>query len=112
MFRLFPPSSCFGFKLNFHNVLLEAGMGNISKWRVSLVERAAKKQNINLMQLVYGKSASTSNTSVNEVQDDSENEESDDEFFKPKGEGKKVCPGHNMWHDCFLISKVLHATDA
>ncbi|XWS65677.1 hypothetical protein CRYUN_Cryun05aG0133900 [Craigia yunnanensis] len=67
----------------------EDGMGNISKWRTSLVERAAKKQNINLMQLVYGKYASTSNTSVNEVQDDSENEESDDEFFKPKGEGKK-----------------------
>ncbi|XP_021296525.1 ribosome biogenesis protein BMS1 homolog isoform X2 [Herrania umbratica] len=65
------------------------GMGNISKWRASLVERAAKKQNINLMQLVYGKSASTSNTFINEVQDDSENEESDDEFFKPKGEQKK-----------------------
>ncbi|XP_022765573.1 ribosome biogenesis protein BMS1 homolog isoform X2 [Durio zibethinus] len=66
------------------------GMGNISKWRASLVERATKKQNINLMQLVYGKHASTSNTSVNEVQSDSQNEESDDdEFFKPKGEGKK-----------------------
>ncbi|XVF41292.1 hypothetical protein PTKIN_Ptkin01aG0268800 [Pterospermum kingtungense] len=67
----------------------EDGMGNISKWRASLAERAAKKQNMNLMQLVYGKSTSTSNTSDNELQDDSENEESDDEFFKPKGEGKK-----------------------
>ncbi|KAE8717907.1 Ribosome bioproteinsis protein BMS1-like protein [Hibiscus syriacus] len=68
----------------------EGGMGNISKWRASLVERASKKQNINLMQLVYGKSASTSNASVNEVQDDSENEESDeDEFFKPKGQKEK-----------------------
>ncbi|GMI80529.1 hypothetical protein like AT1G06720 [Hibiscus trionum] len=66
------------------------GMGNISKWRASLVERASKKQNINLMQLVYGKSSSTSNASVNEVQDDSENEESDDdEFFKPKGQKAK-----------------------
>ncbi|XVF24619.1 hypothetical protein REPUB_Repub13aG0142900 [Reevesia pubescens] len=72
----------------------EDGMGNISKWRASLVERTAKKQNINLMQLVYGKSASTLNTSVNEVRDDSENEESnDDEFFKPKGEGKKNLKG-------------------
>lgn len=67
----------------------EDGMGNIAKWRSSLVERAAKKQNMNLMQLVYGKSTSTSNTSGNDLQDDSENEESDDEFFKPKGEGKK-----------------------
>ncbi|KAK8509472.1 hypothetical protein V6N13_061897 [Hibiscus sabdariffa] len=68
----------------------EHGMGNISKWRASLVERASKKQNINLMQLVYGKSPSTSNASVNEVQDDSENEESDeDEFFKPKGQREK-----------------------
>ncbi|KAK6233782.1 hypothetical protein QUC31_006188 [Theobroma cacao] len=67
----------------------EDGMGNISKWRALLVERTAKKQNINLMQLVYGKSASTSNTFINEVQDDSENEESDGEFFKPKGEQKK-----------------------
>ncbi|XVE90901.1 hypothetical protein DITRI_Ditri20bG0113500 [Diplodiscus trichospermus] len=67
----------------------ENDMGNISKWRASLVERAAKKHNINLMQLVYGKSASTSNTLVNEVRYDSENEESDGEFFKPKGEKKK-----------------------
>ncbi|PPD70375.1 hypothetical protein GOBAR_DD32740 [Gossypium barbadense] len=65
-------------------------MGNISKWRASLVERASKKQNINLMQLVYGKSTSTLNTSANEVKDDSENEESDeDEFFKPKGQRAK-----------------------
>ncbi|OMO75683.1 hypothetical protein CCACVL1_16107 [Corchorus capsularis] len=67
----------------------DGGLGNISKWKTSLLERAAKKQNINLMQLVYGKSSSTSNTS-HEVQDDSENEGSDDdEFFKPKGEWKK-----------------------
>ncbi|XVF14733.1 hypothetical protein REPUB_Repub09cG0087200 [Reevesia pubescens] len=72
----------------------EDDMGNISKWRASLGERAAKKQNINLMQLVYGKSTSTSNTSVSEVQDDSENDESDDdEFFKPKGERKKNLKG-------------------
>lgn len=105
-------SFCFDCKLLFHDVLPEDGMGNISKWRALLVERTAKKQNINLMQLVYGKSASTSNTFINEVQDDSENEESDGEFFKPKGEQKKVCPGHNLWHDCFLIFQVLHTRDA
>ncbi|PPD95344.1 hypothetical protein GOBAR_DD07618 [Gossypium barbadense] len=88
--RYFSPSSCFAFNCNFNIVLLDDGMGNISKWRASLVERASKKQNINLMQLVYGKSASTSNTSANEVKDDSENEESDeDEFFKPKGQRAK-----------------------
>jgi ribosome biogenesis protein BMS1 len=36
---------------------------------------------------VYGKSASTP---INEKQDGSEDEESDDEFFKLKGEGNKV----------------------
>ncbi|MFQ6624704.1 hypothetical protein Gotur_003321, partial [Gossypium turneri] len=88
--RYLCPSSCFAFNCNFSIVLLEDGMGNISKWRASLVERASKKQNINLMQLVYGKSTSTSNTSANEVKDDSENEESDeDEFFKPKGQRAK-----------------------
>lgn len=78
------------------------------------MERAAKKQNMNLMQLVYGKSTSTSNTSGNDLQDDSENEESDDEFFKPKGEGKKVCPGEHV--ACFFLLffkfSVLQATDA
>ncbi|KAJ0013539.1 hypothetical protein Pint_19535 [Pistacia integerrima] len=65
-------------------------MGNISKWKESLLERTVSRQNINLMQLVYGKSASTSATSSNGVQDSSEDEESDDdEFFRPKGEGNK-----------------------
>ena len=45
----------------------------------------------NLIQLVYGKSTSTSETSSKEVQDSIEGEESDeDEFFKPKVEGNKV----------------------
>ena len=62
-------------------------MGNASKWKESLVERTASRQNVNLMQLVYGKAEKTSTASVNSTVD----EESDDEFFKPKGEGKKVC---------------------
>ncbi|TYJ15938.1 hypothetical protein E1A91_A10G216600v1 [Gossypium mustelinum] len=90
----------------------EDGMGNISKWRASLVERASKKQNINLMQLVYGKSASTSNTSANEVKDDSENEESDeDEFFKPKGQRAKnsiegLGGGNINTEDCSKSTKI------
>ncbi|TYI07566.1 hypothetical protein ES332_A10G236100v1 [Gossypium tomentosum] len=90
----------------------EDGMGNISKWRASLVERASKKQNINLMQLVYGKSASTSNTSTNEVKDDSENEESDeDEFFKPKGQRAKnsiegLGGGNINTEDCSKSTKI------
>lgn len=51
------------------------------------MDRTISKQNNNLMQLVYGKSASTP---INEKQGDSEDEESDDEFFKLKGEGNKV----------------------
>lgn len=64
----------------------EEDMGNISKWKESLVDRTFSKQNNNLMQRVYGKSASTP---INEKQDGSEDEESDDEFFKLKGEGNK-----------------------
>lgn len=68
-------------------------MGNISKWKESLMERTVLRQNTNLMQLVYGKATSTATTTLNEAQDSSDNEESDGEdFFKPKGEGKKVCP--------------------
>ncbi|GFP82885.1 ribosome biogenesis protein bms1 homolog [Phtheirospermum japonicum] len=44
-------------------------------------------KNMNLMQLVYGKPASTSS---NQMEDTHEEEsEDDDEFFKPKGEGNK-----------------------
>ncbi|XP_011043597.1 PREDICTED: ribosome biogenesis protein BMS1 homolog isoform X3 [Populus euphratica] len=64
----------------------EEDMGNISKWKESLLDRTISKQNNNLMQRVYGKSASTP---INEKQDGSEDEESDDEFFKLKGEGNK-----------------------
>ncbi|KAJ4723627.1 ribosome biogenesis protein BMS1-like [Melia azedarach] len=71
------------------NEKLDDGMGNISKWKESLLERTVSRQSTNLMQLVYGKSTSTSAIS-SKVQDSSEDEESDDdEFFKPKGEGNK-----------------------
>lgn len=43
------------------------------------------------MQLVYGKTASKS-TTASEMEQISEDDDSeDDEFFKPKGEGKKAC---------------------
>ncbi|KAJ6705866.1 hypothetical protein OIU79_010513 [Salix purpurea] len=50
----------------------EVDMGNVSKWKDSLMDRTISKQNNNLMQL-----------------GDIEDEESDDEFFKLKGEGNK-----------------------
>lgn len=47
----------------------------------------------NLIQLVYGKSTPTSATLSKEVQDSSDSDESDDdEFFRAKVEGNKVCP--------------------
>ncbi|XP_024985545.1 ribosome biogenesis protein BMS1 homolog isoform X1 [Cynara cardunculus var. scolymus] len=66
---------------------LEENVGNASKWKESLVERTISRQNMNLMQLVYGQSESKPNASLRE---DSDAEESDDEeFFKPKGEENK-----------------------
>lgn len=69
--------------------LAENEMGNASKWKESLSERTASRQKVNLMQLVYGKPGSES---LYETKDTSNEESEDDEFFKPKGEGKKVCP--------------------
>lgn len=66
--------------------LTEDEMGNISKWKESLLERTTSRQNINLMQLVYGMPGSKSSDDMK----DGDEEESEDEFFKPKGEGKKV----------------------
>lgn len=65
---------------------LEENAGNTSKWKESLVERTISRQTLNLMQLVYGQSESKPNASLHE---DNDAEESDDEFFKPKGEGNK-----------------------
>ncbi|KAJ8774790.1 hypothetical protein K2173_017236 [Erythroxylum novogranatense] len=68
----------------------EDDMGNDSKWKESLVERTLSRQNISLMQHVYGKPSSFSATPMNRNQDGGDGEESDgDEFFKPKGEGNK-----------------------
>lgn len=80
-------------------------MGNVSKWKESLVERTIPKQNTNLMRLVYGEeSASHSTNSVDEAHHSSEDEESeDDEFFKPKGEGNKVCCSSYCYHQGVLL---------
>ncbi|KAK4598333.1 hypothetical protein RGQ29_015700 [Quercus rubra] len=93
----------------------EDDMGNISKWKESLMERTVSRQNTNLMQLVYGKSTSASTTAMDEAQDSSGDEESDgDEFFKPKGEGKKNLregfdDGNVNSEDCskFIINETL-----
>ena len=70
--------------------LTEGEMGNALKWKASLAERMMR-QTVNLEQLVYGKSGTMASTS-NEAQASSDDEQSgDDEFFKPKGEGNKVC---------------------
>ncbi|KAL0812654.1 hypothetical protein Bca101_069097 [Brassica carinata] len=75
-------------------------LGNISKWKEPLKEKGRKK-NPNLMQIVYGASASSATALINE-----NNETSDDEdFFKPKGEHSKnlgggLDAGHVNSEDC------------
>lgn len=77
-------------------------MGNISKWKESLAERTLSRRRTNLMQLVYGNSTLTKTTSINE-EDSSEDEESDgDDFFRPKGEGNKVCTRYSV-HELYIL---------
>ena len=57
-----------------------------------MLTKSSLRRCTNLIQLVYRKSASTSETLSKEVHDSSKGEESDDdEFFKPKVKGNKVC---------------------
>ncbi|KAI4368302.1 hypothetical protein MLD38_016876 [Melastoma candidum] len=59
-------------------------IGNVSKWKESLMERTVSRHHTNFMQLVYGKPASLS-VSANEAKETSDDGDSDgDEFFKPK----------------------------
>lgn len=67
-------------------------MGNASRWKEFLLERTRERQNVNLMQLVYGETESKSITKAGLQQRGTENDDSDTEFFVPKGEGTKVCP--------------------
>ncbi|KAK6930443.1 AARP2CN [Dillenia turbinata] len=68
----------------------EDEMGNASKWKESLLQRTSSRQSANLMQLVYGIAKSKSPTSVgSKQQGSSEDDESDDEIIRPKGEGRK-----------------------
>lgn len=75
-------------------------MGNISKWKESLVERTISRQTTNLMQLVYGKTTSIPTTSINEEESSGDEESDGDDFFKPKGEGNKVRHIHyfSLWY--------------
>ncbi|KAJ7980661.1 Ribosome biogenesis protein BMS1 [Quillaja saponaria] len=64
-------------------------MGNISEWKKHSGEIIFSLKTPNLTQLVYGNSSSVSD-SVNEERDSSEDEENEeDDFLKPKGEGEK-----------------------
>ncbi|XP_019265838.1 PREDICTED: ribosome biogenesis protein BMS1 homolog isoform X2 [Nicotiana attenuata] len=64
-------------------------MGNASRWKEFLSERTRERQNVNLMQLVYGETESKSTTKAGLQQRGTENDDSDTEFFVPKGEGTK-----------------------
>lgn len=66
----------------------EGGMGNVSKWKESLAERTLSRKTPSLMQLVYGESTINS-TAINRENDNSGDDESDDDFFKPIEQVKK-----------------------
>ncbi|KAL9261578.1 Ribosome biogenesis protein BMS1-like protein [Drosera capensis] len=68
---------------------VEEEMGNASKWRDTLLERTQSRQTTNLMQLVYGNSTSKSRAEATEARESIEDEDSDEEFFKPKGQLRK-----------------------
>ncbi|KAG4979591.1 hypothetical protein JHK84_033177 [Glycine max] len=67
----------------------EDDTGNVSKWKESLAERTLSRKTPSLMQLVYGESTINS-TTINRENDNSGDEESDDDFFKPIEEVKKL----------------------
>nr|KYP66001.1 hypothetical protein KK1_012279 [Cajanus cajan] len=66
----------------------EDDASNTSKWKESLAERTLSRKTPSLMQLVYGEST-ISSTTINREKDNSGDEESDDDFFKPIEEVKK-----------------------
>ncbi|EXB55183.1 Ribosome biogenesis protein BMS1-like protein [Morus notabilis] len=73
----------------------EENMGNISRWKESLVERTISRKNANLMQLVYGKSTSRPATTSVDEENGGDEESDGDDFFKIKGEGNKK-PGEGF----------------
>lgn len=75
----------------------EGTMGDTSKWKESLISRTISKRKINLMQLVYGHSTSTSTSmSFHDLAEDSDCDSSDEEeVFKLKRNSEKKKPdGH------------------
>ncbi|CAL9776169.1 unnamed protein product [Musa acuminata subsp. burmannicoides] len=62
---------------------------NVSKWKESLLAKTVSRQNGNLMQLVYGRNVTASTTTSQEAHDSSESDDSDEDFFMPKGERTK-----------------------
>lgn len=72
----------------------EGTLGDASKWKESLISRTISKRKINLMQLVYGHSTSTSTSmSFQELAEDSDCDNSDEEeVFKLKRNSEKKKP--------------------
>ncbi|WOL09219.1 hypothetical protein Cni_G17972 [Canna indica] len=62
---------------------------NVSKWKESLLVRTKSRQNGNLMQLVYGPNVTSSTATLREAHDSSDSDESNEDFFMPKGERTK-----------------------
>lgn len=67
----------------------ETERGNDSKWKESLIGRARRRQNINLMQLVYEHSSSYSVATARVTEGSSSEDSDDEEFFMPKKEWDK-----------------------
>ncbi|XP_019413320.1 PREDICTED: ribosome biogenesis protein BMS1 homolog isoform X2 [Lupinus angustifolius] len=87
-------------------------MGNVSKWKESLAERTLSRKTPSLMQLVYGESTVNS-TSLDNANDNSEDDENEEDFFKPIEEVKKntrdgLNDGMTNVDDC---SKCAHFVD-
>ncbi|CAI0447284.1 unnamed protein product [Linum tenue] len=87
-------------------------MGNMSRWKESLTERTGLRKSTNLMQLVYGNSASSMELRAQEKLDTIDNVDSDEEdFFKLKGEGDKKQKGQNdAYFDAEDCSKCMKYT--
>uniref|UniRef100_A0A803LZZ4 Bms1-type G domain-containing protein n=1 Tax=Chenopodium quinoa TaxID=63459 RepID=A0A803LZZ4_CHEQI len=80
--------------------VVDEDIGNASKWKDSLLERTVSRQNMNLMQIVYGKPIPNLASDIGESQGSSDDESEDDDFFKPKGEGAK------NWNDDDVVQSI------
>lgn len=75
---------CFSNLKLFSFGILDDETENNSKWKESLLARTLSRRSANLMQLVYGQASKK----LDEGNDSSAEESSDEEFFVPKGQKK------------------------